>query len=363
MAWTPSSLYSQNYEDLYLWRLFRDKQQGFYIDVGAYHPTTHSVTKIFYDQGWHGINIEPVPALFDEFPRERSRDINLPIALSSETGTATINILGDSGLSSIDAYSQAFAPEPYKSQCQVLEVPVSTLYAVIKAHAPASIDFIKIDVEGLEAQVIRGLALTELPTGLRPRIILLEVTLPNTRVDSPNRAECQSLLAEGGYQRFFFDGLNDYYCQEFDVFSCSAVALPPNVFDGLPVTPIAYQSLISSKTDIQRQLDVASQELDLRRAEIDSLKMHADETTQQLNKQLTLLRQEKLMFARQANDLKQEIHRLYGQYSDLVSKMDRAESKLLWLRARRAAYEKFLKSAMSSMAKAYALLSRLHGDR
>ena len=51
--------YSQNYEDIYLWRLLQDVHHGFYIDVGAFDHQKDSVTKLFYDRGWSGINIEP----------------------------------------------------------------------------------------------------------------------------------------------------------------------------------------------------------------------------------------------------------------------------------------------------------------
>ena len=57
--------YAQNYEDLMLWRALRHVEQGFYVDCGAYDPEEHSVTKAFYERGWSGINIEPVPSLIE----------------------------------------------------------------------------------------------------------------------------------------------------------------------------------------------------------------------------------------------------------------------------------------------------------
>ena len=51
--------YAQNHEDVLLRRVFPDEPNGFYIDVGANDPVRDSVTKHFYDRGWHGINIEP----------------------------------------------------------------------------------------------------------------------------------------------------------------------------------------------------------------------------------------------------------------------------------------------------------------
>src|SRR3954469_4307454 len=81
--------YAQNREDVMLHRLFAGCADGLYIDVGACHPTEHSVTKLFYDRGWHGINIEPSPSLADLLDRDRQRDVNLRVGLSSHEGTST----------------------------------------------------------------------------------------------------------------------------------------------------------------------------------------------------------------------------------------------------------------------------------
>jgi len=51
--------YSQNLEDVMLWRALKHIEQGFYVDVGANDPTFLSVTHAFYERGWHGINIDP----------------------------------------------------------------------------------------------------------------------------------------------------------------------------------------------------------------------------------------------------------------------------------------------------------------
>ena len=53
--------YAQNFEDVMLWRAFSHIESGFYIDVGAQHPTIDSVSLAFYERGWTGIDIEPVP--------------------------------------------------------------------------------------------------------------------------------------------------------------------------------------------------------------------------------------------------------------------------------------------------------------
>ena len=69
-----------------LYCALKDVDKGFYVDVGANDPTVDSVTKFFYDRGWHGINIEPLPDKCALLAEKRPRDINLCIGLSSERG-------------------------------------------------------------------------------------------------------------------------------------------------------------------------------------------------------------------------------------------------------------------------------------
>ncbi len=51
--------YAQASSDVVLNRGSARLGKGFIYDIGGYHPERDSVTKHFYDQGWHGINVEP----------------------------------------------------------------------------------------------------------------------------------------------------------------------------------------------------------------------------------------------------------------------------------------------------------------
>ena len=85
---TKTVSYAQNHEDILLGRVFPGPE-GFYLDVGANHPTFHSVTKLFYDRGWSGINVEPSPLVFDRLVADRPRDRNLNVGLSDRDATLT----------------------------------------------------------------------------------------------------------------------------------------------------------------------------------------------------------------------------------------------------------------------------------
>ena len=62
----PFVSYAQNYEDVMLWRVLRDVERGFYVDVGAADPEEWSVTRAFYDRGRSGINVEPLEEYFNK---------------------------------------------------------------------------------------------------------------------------------------------------------------------------------------------------------------------------------------------------------------------------------------------------------
>ncbi|WP_309738756.1 FkbM family methyltransferase, partial [Chamaesiphon sp. OTE_20_metabat_361] len=95
--------YAQNFEDVLLNRVFRDRLDGFYIDIGALHPTSDSVTRAFYDRGWSGINIEPIKDFYDAICRERCRDTNLNIAVSDRAGNLEFfQIVQQPGNSTLD---------------------------------------------------------------------------------------------------------------------------------------------------------------------------------------------------------------------------------------------------------------------
>jgi FkbM family methyltransferase len=345
MTWTPPCLFSQNFEDLYLWRLFKHIDQGFYIDVGAYHPEKHSVTKIFYDQGWRGINIEPVPEFFERFQRDRCQDINLPIAISSSRGKVDLNVYGDSGLASIDRSSRASAPPNFKELQQSIQVDSLPLYDVIKAYAPPRIDYIKVDVEGLEYDVVRSLSLDSLPLDLKPKVILLEVTIPLSKVVSASRDGCRSLLYEHGYKHFLFDGLNDYYCLESDYFRFSEISLPPNVFDGVPVTPEAFLSLRDGSARLREEIEKLTKDLDSQSKSYKARETETVNALKLLEKNIDSVSVDRDLLLQQVADLSAELLRVFEENIVLKAKIDRHEEKLVWLRGQREA-------AVANLAKA-----------
>ncbi len=216
--------FAQNYEDVVLWRALRNIENGFYIDCGAYSPSRHSVTKAFYDRGWHGINIEPVPHLLRAFDAERPRDINLNVALSDNSDGAKFYEIFDTGLSTINpAIVQKHIDAGFVARS--IDVRTERLSDVLATYPVAEIHFLKIDVEGAERLVMEGLDLAS----YRPWIVIVEAVRPLTQ--DQNHFEWEGLLLAQRYDFAYFDGLNRFYVAQEHHDLCKDLAIPPNIFD------------------------------------------------------------------------------------------------------------------------------------
>lgn len=223
MTWIS---YAQNFEDVTLLRALGHLPCGFYIDVGAHHPTADSVTRAFYDRGWSGINIEPVQQGYALLLAERPRDINLCAAISDRDGESVLHEVVGTGLSTlIEATAQTYGAEGL--EVRRATVPVMRLDAVCERHAAGrEIHFLKIDVEGAEREVLAGLDLSS----YRPWVVVVEATRP--RSSESNHEAWDPLLLGRGYQFAWFDGLNRFYVADERELLRDGLARPPSVHDG-----------------------------------------------------------------------------------------------------------------------------------
>ncbi|MDB5164398.1 MAG: FkbM family methyltransferase [Candidatus Saccharibacteria bacterium] len=187
--------YAQNHEDLNLLVFLHGVKKGFYVDVGANHAELHSVTKLFYDKGWSGINVEPIASLHAELAAARPRDINLNIGVGKKAGELKLREYPQhDGLSTMDpAIMKLHRGLPRKDYV----VPVKPLRDIFAEHNVTHIDFLKVDVEGLEYDVLASNDWER----WTPTIVVVEAA----------SSSWHSLLAKYGYSEVFFDGLNRYF--------------------------------------------------------------------------------------------------------------------------------------------------------
>jgi len=166
--------YSQEGEDMILRRIFEKQQTGFYIDVGAHHPKRFSNTYFFYKKGWSGINIDAMPGSMNSFNKIRPRDINLEIPISNKKQILTYYAFNEPALN-------GFSKELSQSRDGInnykilftKNIETNTLEEILdKSNANSKvIDFLSIDVEGLDFEVLQSINLDK----YRPRVILIEI--------------------------------------------------------------------------------------------------------------------------------------------------------------------------------------------
>jgi FkbM family methyltransferase len=214
--------YAQNAEDVVLERVFKDKESGVYIDIGACHPDFDSVTKHFYQKGWTGVNVEPDPHLFQNFVISRPLDVNICVAIGSVRKRMDFyptEVLGHGTL-----HPEILSKAPGYS----IRVPCMLLSDLIDTYGSdyAAIDFLKIDVEGGEYDVIASGDWER----HRPRVLIIEAVGPTGK---PNFEKYEALLTDNKYVFGLFDGLNRFYCRQEEVDELlPLLSAPANLFDG-----------------------------------------------------------------------------------------------------------------------------------
>jgi len=167
--------YSQEGEDIILSRIFGSMQvrSGFFVDIGAHHPTRFSNTYYFYRRGWCGINVDSLPGTRKLFHRMRPRDITIECGVGLKEANTRYFVFNEPALNtfSIQEASKKAVP-PYRI-VNTLQVPVVTLKKILDEHLPAGmqIDFMTVDVEGFDHAVISSNDWSK----YRPRIVLVEL--------------------------------------------------------------------------------------------------------------------------------------------------------------------------------------------
>jgi FkbM family methyltransferase len=195
--------YGQVYEDKVLLSALGHVDRGFYIDVGAQQPEYHSVTKVFYDRGWNGINVEPVSRWFDQLARERPRDINLRLVVGEARGETVLFEIPESGLSTVfPALAERHRKAGWAHQSQLVEM--RPLSEICKEYVRGDIHFLKVDAVS-EPLIFSGCDFS----AYRPWIILFEATEPMTNIPTYHRSE--AILLAAGYEFVAADTLNRYY--------------------------------------------------------------------------------------------------------------------------------------------------------
>ncbi|HKZ01137.1 MAG TPA: FkbM family methyltransferase [Pyrinomonadaceae bacterium] len=207
-SYAPS--FSSAGEDMILRHLVgSDKQDGFFVDVGAYDPVISSNTHFFSVNGWHGINIEARPGSRRLFDRVRPRDVNIECGIATSEGKMNYYFVGEN--STMNSFSREFLEHiDMLSQVQkVIEVPVLPLRSVLQENLPTgqTIDFMTVDIEGHDLQALESNDWQR----FRPRFVVVE-----DATTKPEDSAIVSFMRTQGYDVcaqnvIILDKINEYF--------------------------------------------------------------------------------------------------------------------------------------------------------
>ena len=167
--------YSMDGEDIEIVKYFDNKKNGFYVDVGSYHPIERNNTMLLYNKGWEGINIDISDFSIKLFDQLRSRDINLNLAVSKNEGE--IEMYFQKKLSQLSTIKKEQIKKSFQGEVKIKKIISKTLTSILDEtkFANKKIDFLDIDVEGADMDVLGSLDFEK----YSPELICIEVIEEN----------------------------------------------------------------------------------------------------------------------------------------------------------------------------------------
>ena len=163
--------YSMDKEDLVIKEYFKSKNKGFYVDVGCYHPLQRNNTMLLYQKGWRGINIDISDFSIKLFKFLRPDDFNLNLAVSNKEGE--IDMFFQKKLSQLSTIKENRAKIAFQGNILDKKILSKRLTSILdeSKYKDQKIDFLNIDVEGADFEVLQSLNLNK----YSPELICIEV--------------------------------------------------------------------------------------------------------------------------------------------------------------------------------------------
>jgi len=220
------------YEDVMLWRIFKGITDGYYIDIGANNPNCETVTRLFYEHGWRGINVDPIPDKYQLLLKHRPEDINIQAAVAESIGHGEI-FFNDRASS----MNKKLLPSEH-SDLSIVET-ITMKEVCDNVPAGNDIHFLKIDVEGYEKVVLETMDFS----AYRPWIVLLESHDHKWHrewseswadywwEDIENHEDWEHILFDSEYSFVYCDGNNRFYLANEKLELADGFKYPPNHWD------------------------------------------------------------------------------------------------------------------------------------
>ena len=168
--WVKKKTYSMDGEDLVISNYFKNKNKGFYVDIGCYHPLHRNNTFLLHKKGWKGINIDIHNFSIELFNYLRPSDLNYNFAVSNKN--EIIEMYFQKELSQLSTTEHDQAKKVFQGEIKKKSIQAYTLDRILGFRKfDKKIDLLDIDVEGSDLKVLQGFSLKK----FKPELICVEI--------------------------------------------------------------------------------------------------------------------------------------------------------------------------------------------
>ena len=183
--------YAMDNEDTAVLDYFKNKKNGFYVDVGCYHPIHRNNTYLLHKKNWNGINIDTSQLSIDLFDYMRPKDLNYTCAISNKN--ELIKLFYQKELSQLSTTERDQAETVFQGNIKEKEVQAFTLDEILNRdkYKNSKIDFLDIDVEGADLKVLEGLSFDK----FKPELVCVEIHAKEIK-----QSDIYKFLADKNYE-------------------------------------------------------------------------------------------------------------------------------------------------------------------
>jgi FkbM family methyltransferase len=197
--------YSQNGEDIILNELFKDKKEGFFVEIGCIDGRRFSNTLTFEERGWKGLCVEAHVGYIELLKKNRPNSIICHCAVGEQDeDDVTFYANARGSLSSLDGNRESYFREKYDKWFTGFEqqkVKKRSLNSIFRYYNIEKIDILSLDIEGYEVQALKGLNLDH----FKPRVFVIEED------NADDEVAIDRILIPHGYSKAYRQAQNVFY--------------------------------------------------------------------------------------------------------------------------------------------------------
>ena len=201
---------SQFNEDIYLSSFFEKNYIGKFVDLGCFHPTRDNNTFRFYKKNWRGINVDLNPITIELFNFFRSKDININCAISDKKTLKKMYFVDNlSPLNTLDQNHLNFLKKNFyfkNKDFKEKKIKTENVNNILKKYKFDKVDFLNIDLEGLEYEVIKSINFKK----FRIYLICIEI-LDHNKISKNKSKKIHQILKKNNFKYLKKIGVNSIF--------------------------------------------------------------------------------------------------------------------------------------------------------